>query len=559
MKTICSSSLAKKFLNDQSGQVIAWFILGFMTLIAVAGLVIDGGQAYADHAILQNSADAAALAAAGEVYNNNPVSGAVAYGTSYSGSSGDNNVNGNMPGVGSVKTLISPVCLNVLMPTGESCPAVGSSNYVPNAVHAFQSNTVNTYFMKFFGVPTLTIGAEATASMQGLAQKWNVAIILDATPSMNSKDSYCTNTSYTSEQCAMAGIRVLLGGMSPCSGGGSCTSSSAYSVFRVSSFTFPNVTTATIGYDTTCSGSKPAEEVYSLPVVPTSTSTSAYTPFTYTTTGSGGGKTTSTYQVTASSGSSSDPDANGFSSDYFSPGATNNLNSSSILVKAVGDGTTNGCLTVPATNNNIDFGSGGVTYFASAIYAAQTALQAEKSYVDGLDSKATPSKNAIIFVSDGQANTQSGVYPQQKNDSVSPTTAGLITLTGTGVYPDSTQDCQQAIMASQAVQTLGTRFYAVAYGSESNGCVTDSEVIGGITSATLNFPITKISQVIPCMVMQDMASPGINGGPIFFYADGSSKANGCTDAGHSAGDLNSIFGAILASFSTPSLLPNNAS
>ena len=95
MKTICSSSLAKKFLNDQSGQVIAWFILGFMTLIAVAGLVIDGGQAYADHAILQNSADAAALAAAGEVYNNNPVSGAVAYGTSYSGSSGDNNVNGN--------------------------------------------------------------------------------------------------------------------------------------------------------------------------------------------------------------------------------------------------------------------------------------------------------------------------------------------------------------------------------------------------------------------------------------------------------------------------------
>jgi hypothetical protein len=180
----------------------------------------------------------------------------------------------------------------------------------------------------------------------------------------------------------------------------------------VSSFTFPNVTTATIGYDTTCSGSKPAEEVYSLPVVPTSTSTSAYTPFTYTTTGSGGGKTTSTYQVTASSGSSSDPDANGFSSDYFSPGATNNLNSSSILVKAVGDGTTNGCLTVPATNNNIDFGSGGVTYFASAIYAAQTALQAEKSYVDGLDSKATPSKNAIIFVSDGQANTQSGVYPQ---------------------------------------------------------------------------------------------------------------------------------------------------
>jgi Flp pilus assembly protein TadG len=553
MKMIFNSTLAKRFLSDQSGQVLIWITLGFLSLIAVAGLVIDGGQAYADHAILQNSANAAALAAAGEVYNTSSTSGAVATGTEFGGSSGDNNVSANMPGVGPVTTSVVPVCLNLLMASGQTCSANGS---IPNAVHAYQSNTVNTFFMRFFGLKTMTIKAEATASMQGVAQRWNVAIILDATPSMASKDPYCTQSGQTAEQCAMTGIQTLLGGLNPCAGGGTtgCNTTSPYAQFRVSMFTFPNITTATIGYDTSCSGTKPVEQIYTLPVIHASTYTSGYTPVTYTS--KSGSSFTATYQVTPGNVvTTSDPDTYGFSSDYYSGTSTNNLNTSSVLVKALGNGTTKGCLVPPATDNGINFGTGGVTYFASAIYAAQAALQAEKSAVDASNTSATPSKNAIIFVSDGQANIQSGVFPTS-TWTATPTGDGLVALTGNGTYPDSNQDCQQAIMASQAVQKLGTRFYAVAYGSEANGCVQDNKVV---VSGTLNVPITSATQVIPCLVMQDMASPGdTTGTPIYFYADGSSKANGCTDQGHSATDLNSIFGAILASFTTPQLLPNSA-
>jgi hypothetical protein len=57
--------------------------------------------------------------------------------------------------------------------------------------------------------------------------------------------------------------------------------------------------------------------------------------------------------------------------------------------------------------------SSGETYFASAIYAAQAALQAEKAVVDPLlIASGVTSKNAIIFVSDGQANTNySAAFP----------------------------------------------------------------------------------------------------------------------------------------------------
>jgi Flp pilus assembly protein TadG len=63
MKMISKSSFTEKFLNNQSGQVLIWVVLGFLSLVAMAGLVIDGGLAYADNANLQNTANAAALAA----------------------------------------------------------------------------------------------------------------------------------------------------------------------------------------------------------------------------------------------------------------------------------------------------------------------------------------------------------------------------------------------------------------------------------------------------------------------------------------------------------------
>jgi hypothetical protein len=402
-----------------------------------------------------------------------------------------------------------------------------------------------------------------------------VAIILDATQSMNTTDSYCTTSNTTSEQCAMNGIQVMLKGINPCYGSATCTSSSANSIFRVSFFTFPNVTTATVQYDY-CSGSgTPASEPYTLPKIPGSTSTASYIPFGY---NAGTGGTTfpvSTYQVLQHSADSTNIDANGFTSDYYSGGS---LNPSSLLVKIIGNGSTNGCMKVPSNAFVTGTGStqGGETYFAGAIYAAQTALQAEQAQVAALGIN---SHNAIIFVSDGQAGGYYGAFPQKISNPVN-ASGGSVTygdsvayynssspkynFLGTGAvgtYPDLTDQCQQAIAAAQYAKSQGTRMYGVAYGSESSGCGsslsgTDSTTV---ITGTLNVPITNAKTLNPCTTMEDIASPvSTAAGLWYFYTDGSSVKNGCSDTSHTSKNLSSIFGAITATFKNARLISNSS-
>ena len=544
-------SFIRKALKDERGQALPWMILGMVGLLGVSGFTIDAGHAYVVRSQLQNAANAAALAAAGNVYNTSSTNNATTIAGQYAGSSGDLNSNTSLV---TATTTVTTKCLNLLMPKGSTC-GTGSP---ANAVQVTETATMPTFFMKVLGISTIPVAAQATASMQGSAQPWNVAIILDATPSMNSTDPYCTQSGSTAEQCALTGIQTMLKGINPCNGGASnCSASSANSNFRVSLFSFPNVTTTTVKYDYQCGGT-PTEEAYTLPVIPASWSTTAYAPFAYT----GASGFTATYQITPPGVGNAD--ANGFLSDYYQVSGTNGLNSSSILVKAVGNGSTNGCLKPPTGFS----GGGGQTYFAGAIYAAQTALQAEQAAVTTLG---IPSKNAIIFVSDGQANTLYNRYPQKTSTAgtggISVTYAGSSSknLTGTantfGQYPDFNDDCQQAIMAAQYAINAGTRFYAVSYGSESNGCTSST---GGsessvVVTGSLNVPITSVSQVVPCVVMEDMASPGqTSASPWYFYTEGSSIHNGCSDTSHTSSDLNAIFGAIVSTFTTPRLLPNNA-
>jgi hypothetical protein len=438
------------------------------------------------------------------------------------------------------------------------------------------------FFMKIFGVSTINMKATATAA-DATSQPWNVAIILDATGSMGNIDSYCTTRNTTAEQCAMNGIQTMLQGLNPCLGGvTNCLASSSNAKVRVSLFSFPNVTTNTVAYDYNCQGT-PQAAAYTLPVIPTSSTLDGYIPFTYsnttqvynywtqqyTTTTT---TWTATYQITPPNVGNAD--ANGFLSDYYSSGGS--LNSSSILVKAIGNGSTSGCFTPPDTSTVTGgggsgyYGYSGVTYFAGAIYAAQTALLAEQAEVANLG---ITSHNAIIFVSDGQANAPYNMFPQATStasnttDGISVTYAGSSTknLTGTassfGIYPDYNDNCQQAIAAAQYVKSLGTRFYAVAYGSESSGCTSNS---GGMDSSvvvtgSLNVPITRVSQVIPCTTMEDMASPvGNLSGLWYFYTDGSSVHNGCSDTSHTSKNLSSIFGAIAATFKNARLISNSA-
>ena len=118
--------------------------------------------------------------------------------------------------------------------------------------------------MKLFGIPQLNVAATATASMQGQAQPWNVAIILDASGSMSTTDTNC-GSSVTEFQCALNGIQGMLGSTNPCKAGStSCTNAAAN--FHVALFAFPEVSTATVTKENACSSySTPAFLIYALP------------------------------------------------------------------------------------------------------------------------------------------------------------------------------------------------------------------------------------------------------------------------------------------------------
>ena len=56
----------------------------------------------------------------------------------------------------------------------------------------------------------MTVAATATASMQGVPQPWNVAIVLDATGSMSDAPPTGSCTTNTEFACALAGVQTLL-------------------------------------------------------------------------------------------------------------------------------------------------------------------------------------------------------------------------------------------------------------------------------------------------------------------------------------------------------------
>jgi hypothetical protein len=468
----------------------------------------------------------------------------------------------------------------------------------------------------------------------------------------------------------LSGVQTLLQATPPCPGGqtgSNCTG--ALANMHVSLFTFPNVLTSyngvtvnSISDDLNCGGNpatyltpstQPIAAPYTLPVPGASlpgAPDATYLTYVETSTGK---KWTATYQITP------------FLADYYDPNstATGGLNASSELVQAVGytssGGTVHsGCLTYTYGIDGSGNGSGfGNTYFAASIYAAQSALTAEQALYSN-------SKNALIFLSDGQANAtyysknnttarsgssgsyygtaasstnqyayayqfpegaQSGggsgppatntctptteftkcaevgpsslipntnspawpatppyytpatILPAQGNPANGGSGVGYDTLSSSsktgvggtyqatnptkGLYPDWFDQCQQAIIAANYASSAGTRNYSVAYGSEASGCGTGWDI--GLTDITLvatgNYTAGSLgsgSSDLPCTTMEDIASSWD-----YFYSDNQQTGNvnlGCTDDNHTTTSLKSIFNAIAATFTTPRLLPNNA-
>jgi hypothetical protein len=487
-----NESFIRRAYKEQRGQVLIAVLVMLIALCAFTALVVDIGRVYIGHRQLQASTDAAALAGAG-VLGIPPNSGAAAItaATSYSGVAGSKNALGTLPNVTMVAGYPKVKCLTTLTNQGISC--VGSP--ISNSIQVRQQVSVPLTFARVFGARSMTVTATATAAMRGASRApFNVALVVDSTASMGSMDggnSFCGGLSR--ERCALQGVRILLGSLSPCGGQANCVPAGGgqvkNAVDQVSLFTFPAVTTATVSNEYDCTGTVTPVR-YPLPTGPTYSPAVTSPP--------------STYQILS------------FSGDYRASNTANSLNTSSNLVAAAGGKA--GC-------TGLQNPGGQNTYYPGVIYSAEHALLDQQA--------ANPSTDtALIILGDGDANANSSNLPGASTTNTGPTR---------GVYPSTRQQCSQAVTAAQwAARQVGTdgtptRVYTVAYGATSSGCSTDTN-----------------PHITPCQTMQQMASSPAN-----FYVDTTSSTNGCISAAQPTTNLNQIFTAIAGDMSNARLIPDN--
>jgi Flp pilus assembly protein TadG len=297
--------------KDKRGSVALLTGLLLVSLLGFAAISIDTGYLVYVQNRLQASSNMAAMA--GALYFTSGTASSAAL--TYSAQAGAKNA---LPAQ-SVTAAVTLRCVASVANMTDGpvpCTAYGSQP-AANSVQVTQTATVTTFFARVLGFSTVTLAASASSIPQGSNPlPLNVAIILDTTASMNTNDSSCGSTRL---QCALSGVRTLLGQLAP-------------SVDQVSLFTFPgvkNAAQASLDYDCLSSTSPQIAAYNASPVYGIVTASADYR------TGSPPAKT---------------------------------LNTSSNLSKAVGAGAS-GCAAMSAV--------GGVgTYYADAITAAQSALAA---------------------------------------------------------------------------------------------------------------------------------------------------------------------------------------
>ena len=366
--------------GDDSGHILVMAAIGLVALIGLGGFVIDIGRVMYAQRQLQASADAAALAGAQVL----PASTAVSVANTYSSLSGQKNARANVPGVTMASGYPQLKCLTS---TGLPCDPPTNAN----AIVVKQQVVVPMLLAQVVGFTSMTVTATATASMKGgIPHPLNVIVILDTTASMNSSCSSAVTgvSSPTKLDCALAGVRALLGQMWPCdqslSNCGSVTSGNvANPIDKIGLMVFPGLKASTaLSQEYDCSNNITASEIAAYNASPQ-------------------------YQIVP------------LSSDYRTSDTSALNGSASNLVKAVdwADGNTCG-----SSVYGVESPGGMGTYYAGAITAAQATLTSNAR---------AGVQNVMILLSDGDASAATG-GTNQCHGAI--TAAGTAKTAGTWVY-----------------------------------------------------------------------------------------------------------------------------
>ena len=560
-------SLAKKLIREENGQTIIVFAFMMITLVAVAGFVVDIGRAVVVNNELRSTTIAAALAGANEMPNSDYVTVAKEYSSCTAPPSGSGittgctaNENNASNLLGTVTTAATGYCSSFVANTLDiSCTNMGSGSV--NALVVTQTVTMPTIFMQIVGIPSLTFSESQTAAWKGAARNpYNVAVILDASGSMNTVDtgSDGCNNGNAAFACALVGVQNLLEKLTPCSGGGSCTSTNPLD--EVALYAFPGLSNSqAVSDDVNCNAV----------IAPADVS--------YTSDGGFGENDTTVYYGfpgSSFSGSALMPNPPiyqlvNFENTYRTTDASSSLSASDTLVKAVGGGGEANCQYVKqdyyyksssyGKDNAGDWGGiqaagGADTYYAGILYQAQSDLyaqyQARLNPSSGSSVPATQTSNVIVLLSDGDVNFDgSGTFmggletvPTYTNEctggynkhgqcqgytevQTGTTTQLTANSNSGGTYPSYNDGCQQAVTAAEAATNgtwpstqssstpVKTTVFTVAFGSETGTCYGES--------------------LSPCDTMREMASSYTTEPTqqdLDFYSDYLDNANGSTDS-----------------------------
>jgi Flp pilus assembly protein TadG len=180
-------------------------MFGFMAagLMGTAGLTFDVGQVFVAKKSFSAATQAAAMAGANALSQNNATLATVqaavtAWNTAHP----------------SAKVTIASSNVTVACNTATTnLPSCNGTT--PNITQVTQTATVSTHFMSAFGVPAITLTSTASASKAGgTAIPLNVMFVLDATGSMGDTDSGCTIPGVSGHpsrfQCAEYSIQSVL-------------------------------------------------------------------------------------------------------------------------------------------------------------------------------------------------------------------------------------------------------------------------------------------------------------------------------------------------------------
>jgi Flp pilus assembly protein TadG len=192
-------SLIGRIQRDRRGSTFVLAAFMSLAFAGFAGISVDFAYLFQAERVLQAATDAAALAGAQKL-STSPYAANLAA-TSYVSY---NALPNGLSGSSSVTTV------NCSGTHGSTCTLDLTT---PNGIEVRESANVPTFFGRAFGVSSVPVSATSYAlASGGIAQNADIMLVVDTTGSMNSTDNACHATR---EDCAMNGLRTMLGGFNP--------------------------------------------------------------------------------------------------------------------------------------------------------------------------------------------------------------------------------------------------------------------------------------------------------------------------------------------------------